>query len=329
MKHRIFMAAAAMLATLAAPHALSQAGAWPNKPIRLIAGFPPGTPPEVVARLLADKMAPALGQPIVVENRPGASGTIAATTLTQAPADGYTISIGVAASLAVAPHFLPSAKYDPITAFTPIGFVLRGPYLLTVRADLPVNNVKELVAYAKANPGKLNFGTPGIGSVHQLNFERLKQHQGIDIVHVPFQGTPPMINETVAGRTQVFMESGGAGVASLVKSGKLRWIGITHPKRSSLHPDVPTLAEQGLPGLESEFWWGFIGPAGMPREIVTRLNAELNKALASPDIRDRFRAEGVPDELHQATTPEEFGERIATEYRRWGPIIKAAGVKVE
>lgn len=324
-----WMLACVALYALAGPSSALAQGAYPVKPVRVVVGFPPGTPPEIFGRLIAEKLTASVGQPFVIENRPGAGGTIAATAITQAAPDGYTIMVGVAASLAVAPHFLPSARYDPRTAFTPIGLIQRGPYYYVVRSDLPVKSVSELIAYAKQNPGRLNFATPGIGTPHHLNLELLKMRHGLNIAHVPFQGSPPMVNETVAGRTQLFMDSGAATVVAQIKSGTLRMIGMTGAQRSSLQPAVATVGEQGLPEMESHFWWGLVGPAGLPREIVTRLNAELNKALASPDMRERFRAEGIPDELQRASTPDEFARTIAAEFERWGPIVKAAGVKVE
>lgn len=312
-----------------APALQAQPDAYPQKPVRIVVGFPPGTPPEIVGRMLAQKLSTAMGQTFYVENRPGAGGTIAATAVAQAAPDGYTLMVGVAASLAVAPHFLQSARYDPTKAFAPIGLIARGPYFFFARSALPVESLRDLVGYAKANPNKLNFATPGVGTPHHLYLELMRARYGVDLTHVPFQGSAQMMNETVAGATQVFMDSGSASFVAQVTSGKLRFIGMTGERRSSLLPAVPTVAEQGFPDLTGYFWWALVGPAGVPRDIVTRLNAELNKALASTDIRERLRAEGIPDELQRATTPQELGQIIAEEYRRWGPIVKAAGLKAQ
>jgi tripartite-type tricarboxylate transporter receptor subunit TctC len=302
---------------------------WPAKPVRLVIGFPPGTPPEVIGRMLADKFTAALGQAFVVENRPGAAGTIAANAVAQSAPDGYTLMVGVAANLAVAPHLLPSAAYNPGRAFEPIGFIQRGPYFIVVRSDLPVSSLQELIAYSKANPQKLNFATPGMGTVHHLTWELLMMRTGAALTHVPQQGGAQMVAETLGGRTHAFMENAASPVVANVRAGKLKLLATTAERRVSLFPEIATAAEQGVPGVEAYSWWGLVGPAGMPREIVQRMNAELNRALSSPDMVERLKGEGVPDDMRITSTPEEFGRWVSTEYERWGRVIKEAGVKLQ
>ena len=322
----------ALLGALAALCSVGQAAfaqAYPSKPVRVVIGFPPGTPPEVVGRMVSDKMAATMGQPFVVENRPGASGTISANLVAQAEPDGYTLMVGVAANLAVAPHLLPSAKYDPSKVFTPIGQIQRGPYFVFVRSDLPVNTVPELVAYAKANPGKLNFGTPGLATLHHLTWELLMQRTGTSLVHVPFQGGAQVVTEAMAGRIQTFMENASGAVMAQVRSGAFRAIGMTGAQRAAQLPNVPTTAEQNLAGIESYSWWGMVGPANLPRPIVTQLNTALNRALTAPDLAERLRGEGVPDNLRVTSTPEEFGAWVASEYERWGKVIREAKITIQ
>jgi len=303
-------------------------GAYPTKPVKVTIGFPPGTPPETVGRMIADRFTELFGQTFLIDNRPGATGTIAATAVSQAPPDGYTLMVGVAASLAVAPHLLQSARYDPTRSFVPIGLIQRGPYFFIVRNDLPISNLKELVAYGRDHPGKLNFATPGVGSVHHLTLELFMQKTGARFAHVPFQGGGPMVTETVAGRTDVFLEAASATVVEYVKAGKLKFIGTTGETRSEDFPAVATAREQGV-DLQSYSWWGLLAPAGTPAPIVASLNAALNKVLAEPAMVERLHNEGVPPQSRRALTPAQFAEFVADEYRRWGDVIRQAGVKVE
>ncbi|MFN0300357.1 MAG: Bug family tripartite tricarboxylate transporter substrate binding protein [Burkholderiales bacterium] len=307
----------------------AQTGPYPNKPVKLVVGFPPGTPPEVVGRLITERLAASLGQPFVIENRPGAAGTIAASAVAQAPADGYTLMLGVAAALAVAPHLLPSAKYDPRKDFAPIGLIQRGPYYVFVRNELPINSLQELIAYSKENPTQLNYASPGTGTVHHLTWELFMQRTGAKLLHVPFQGGAQMVMDTVAGRTQVFMDNASSAVMAHIKSGTLRMIGVTADRRSEQFPSIATGIEQGVPGFESYSWWGLVAPAGTPDAIVQRLNTEMAKALATPALVERLRAEGVPDDGRKTITPAQFGMWIASEFEGWGKVIKDANVKIQ
>jgi tripartite-type tricarboxylate transporter receptor subunit TctC len=300
---------------------------WPSKPVRMIVGFPPGALPDVLARMVADRMTGTLHQPVIVENRPGAAGTIAGNLVARSPADGYTLLVGVAANLAVAPHLMASAQYVPTKDFAPIGLIQRSPYFIVAAMDLPVANLKELLAYAKANPGKLNFVTPGVGTPHHLTWELMMLQTGVKMVHVPVQAAQ-MITETVTGRAHLFMDSATSVMVANVKSGKLKMIGMTGEKRMADHPDVATAREQGLEGIVSHAYNGLVAPAGTPAAIVKRLNSELNAVLARPEIIERLRAEGVPTEQGVGSTPEQFGALIGTEYARWGKVIKEARITI-
>lgn len=326
---RTLLAATIVATVLTTAPSAALAQAWPAKPIRVLIGFPPGTLPDTIARLLAEKMVPNLGQPMVIENRPGAAATIAANLAAQAPADGYTIMVGLAASMSVGPWLFPSAKYHPVKDFEPIGLIQRGPYYIAVRTDLPINSFQDLIAYGKARPGELNYASPGIGTQHHLTWELIQMQTGARFVHVPQSGTAQAITETLGGRTQVIMDGAGLQFAAQVKAGKLRMIAMTGTATQPAFPGVIPVAEQGMPGMQSHSWWGLVAPAGTPRDIINRLNAELNKALASPDIIERLSQEGSITTGKITTTPEEFGRWIAAEYERWGKVIKDAGIKLQ
>ena len=316
----------AALATLAAASpAISQD--WPSKPIRLIVGFPPGALPDVLGRMVAERMTVGLKQAVIVENRPGAAGTIAGNFVARSPNDGYTLLGGVAANLAVAPHLMSSAQYVPTKDFAPIGLIQRSPYFIVAAADVPVQNLKELVAYAKSNPDKLNFITPGVGTPHHLTWELIMLQTGVKMVHVPGQAAQ-MISETITGRTQLFMDSATSTMVSNVKSGKLKMIGMTGDKRMADHSAVATAREQGLEGIVSHAYNGLVAPAGTPASVIQRLNSELNLVLVRPEILERLRMEGVPTEQGVASTPEHFGALIASEYTRWGKVIKDARITI-
>ncbi len=322
-------AAAAMATMMAAGSGAAMAQAWPAKPVRIVHGFPPGSAPDTVIRMIAEKFTPAMGQTFLIENRTGAAGTIAGTAVAQSAPDGYTLMLGVAANVTVAPHLLPSAKYNPTTDFAAIGLIQRSPYYIAVRTDVPINSFRELIATAKAKPGALNYASIGIGSQHHLTWEVMEARLGFKVTHIPLSGTAQAVAETLGGRTELIIDSAGTAFASQARAGKLRMLATTSAKPLPLFPDVMPVADQGLPGFESLAWWGLLAPAGTPAPIITRLNGELNKAVASADIADRLRQEGALTNDTIGNTPADFTRWIATEYERWGRVIKETGIKVQ
>ncbi|MGD9943352.1 MAG: Bug family tripartite tricarboxylate transporter substrate binding protein [Burkholderiaceae bacterium] len=319
--------AGVLAASTRLPALAADASGWPARTIRLVIGFPPGTLPDVMGRVVAEKMARGLGQSIIVDNKSGAAGSLAASEVARAAPDGYTIMVGVASNLAVAPYVMRSANYDPAKSFAAIGIIQRSPYFIVARPDLPVSNLRELLAYARSQPGKLNYATPGVATLHHLTWELLSQRAGISMTHVPMQG-PQMITEMLGGRVDLFMDSATSIVTSNVKSGKFKFIAMTGSTRMAALPDVPTAGEQGVTGVESHAFNGMLAPAGTPREILLRLNAELNKALTAPDTMERLKAEGVPVEQGVTSTPEGFASLVASEYVRWGRVIKDANISM-
>ena len=296
---------------------------YPSKPLKVLFGFPPGGPPDTVLRRIATIVEKQVGQPVVVENRPGASGTIAATAVAHAPADGYTLMFGVAANLAVAPATMKSLGYDPATAFSPIIEISRGPYLWLVRSDAPAGNMQEFIAWTKKNPGKLNYGSPGPGTVHHLATEMLRQAAGIEMAHVSYRSA--LYVPLLAGEIHAMFDS-MPGPLPYLQAGRIRALGVTGRRRLAALPDVLTLTEQGLPTLDVNSWWGFVGPAGMPAAIVARLNFEITRALADADLKDAFAKWGIEP---TPGTPEAFGAYIRQEVVRWKETVGSSGLKLE
>src|SRR5262245_23517641 len=311
--------AVGLLATREAP-----AQTYPNRPIRMIVPFPPGGPIDVMARLVADRMAPPLGQHIVIENRPGAGAAIGSKAAAGAEPDGYTLLFGSSGSLAVTPALYKNAGYDPVTSFAPIAAVSEGTLVLAVTPSLPVKNVADLVAYAKANPGKLNYGS-GLGTPPHIAWGMFKLQTGTDILYVPYQGAAPAITDLIAGRTHMIIDAPGV-LLGHVREGKLRALAVTSPKRSAEFPDLPTMAESGYPEFLMTFWTGVVAPAGTPANIVSKLNAAINDGLRSPQMKERlaqFQVEPQPG------SPQDFGTFIASEAKKWASVIQAAGIKLE
>jgi len=301
----------------------------PSRPVRILVGFTPGTPPETIARILAERMQKTTGIAMFIENRPGAAGTIAADLLTKAPPDGHTLMLGVAASLAVAPHLLESARYDPNKAFSPIGIIQRSPYYITLDARLGVRNLRDLAEYARRNPDKLSFGVPGIGTPHHLTLELLMSKTGIKVIPVPFPGMPPIVVELLAGRLSGVVEANIPSVSEQVRQGRLAHVALTDSKRSLAHPDVPTTVEQGFDALTMYSWWGLLGPAGMSAATVKRFNDALNEALSSAEVKQRMKNEGFDEDAQRSSTPTEFADWIRVEHQKAGEIIRAAGIKMQ
>ena len=312
-----------VLAALAGTAATCWSQGYPARPVRILHGFQAGGPPDIVLRQVAGKLEKSLGQPVLVENRSGASGTIAAAAVARAEADGYLLLFGVAANLAVAPAMMKSVAYDPVASFTPIVEVARGPYLWLVRSDAPARNMAEFVAWARSQPGKLNYGSPGIGSVHHLGTESLKQAAAIDLVHVPYTGG--LYTALLGGQIDAMFESMPGPLPHLA-SGKVRALAVTGPARLPTLPDVPTLGEQGIAGLELHSWWGLVGPAGLPAGVVSRLNLAVREALAEPDLKAALDKMAI---VPSPGTPAAFGAYIAQEAGRWKNAVAQAGLKPE
>jgi len=300
-----------------------------SRPIRILVGFQPGTPPEVVARILAESMSRSTGFKFIVENRAGAGGTVAAEYVARAAPDGHTLMLGVAASLAVAPHLLGSVKYSPVNDFTAIGFVQRSPYFLTVNAGVPIRSIRDLVEANRASPGSVSIAIPGLGTPHHLALELLMARTGTRFTVVPFPGSLPLVTETVSGRVTGCLDAAFPLVIDYVKQGKLRQIAITDSERSPRFPDVATTVEQGFPDLMLYSWWGMTGPAGLPAPIVSYLNRTLNQALASAEVKSRMTSEGFDERAQRSSTAEEFAAWIRTEYAQAGRIVRDAGIKLQ
>jgi tripartite-type tricarboxylate transporter receptor subunit TctC len=313
-----------LIASLTALCALTAAAAFPDKPITVLVGFPPGSAPDVAARSITQKLGERLGQQVIVENRAGAAGTIAATALSRAPADGYTLMFGSSSTLSVAPSLYKNLQYDPVK-LTPVVQAVRGAFILTVRSGLPVQNVKELIAYAKERPGKLSYGSSGNGSLHHLCMEMLKSSADIDIIHVPFKGSPPNWLALNSGEVDMICDSMPNPTPTL-QAGRGRAIAVSGDERISVLPKVPTFKEQGLPAVDIVFWYGFVAPPATPANIVNTLNREITAVLREPEIVNAQKAQSI-DVV--PGTPEDFGKLIAGEVRKWPAVIQKAGVKID
>jgi tripartite-type tricarboxylate transporter receptor subunit TctC len=300
------------------------AQSYPNRPIHLVVGFPPGGINDIVARIVGQKMSEGLGQPVIVENRGGAGGTIGADWVSKATSDGYTLLLGSVSNLAMAPSLYASLPYDPTKDFTPVGLVAAAPNIMVVNPDFPVRSVKDLIELAKQKPGTIDYASAGIGTSNHLTVELLKVMADIDIVHVPFRGDGPAIAAVLAG--QVPMQFPTLPVAlPYIKSGKLRAVAVSSATRSPLLPEVPTVADSGgLPEFAVSIWVGIVAPPGTPKEIVDRLNAEIRKAVTLPDIREHLAALGADP---ASDTPEQFSAYIAAETAQWLKVARAAKIK--
>jgi tripartite-type tricarboxylate transporter receptor subunit TctC len=301
------------------------ASTYPDRPVRLIVTYPAGGPADMAARTLAQKLAEAWGQQVVVDNRAGAGGVIGTELAAKSAPDGYTLLHGTAAGLIINPLLMKKLPYDTLRDFTPVSMVVIVPQLLVLHPAVQVNSLKELIALAKAKPGQLNYASVGAGSPNHLGMELLKSMSGIDMVHVPYKGASPAVADLIAGQVQL-MFNGMSSVLPLIASGKLKAIAIGSAKRSAAAPDVPTVAEAGLPGFEFTAWNGNFAPAGTPRAIVLKLNGDIRKALAAPDVVQRLSSLGSEP---AGSSPEEFAGYIKQDFARWSAVVKAAGIKAE
>ena len=322
---RCTVAVLAAFVALTALVQLAAAQTFPSKPVKLVVPFPPGGPLDAVGRAIADKLMQTWGQPVVVENKPGAGGNIGADLVAKSPADGYTVVMGALSTHAVNPSLYPTMPYDAVRDFAPITLVAITPNVLVVNPSLPVHSVKELIAYAKANPGKLSFGSGSNGSAGHLAGELFKVDTGVDMIHVPYKGGAPAMQALLAGDTQLMFDN-LANAMPQVKAGKLRALAVTTAQRSKLAPELPTMAEAGVPGFDISTWFGLLAPAGTPPAVIAKWNADVTKILDSPDMRERLNAQGAEA---QPTSPQQFGAFIAAELAKYARIVKASGAKVD
>ena len=308
-------------ATLATSFATAQT--YPTKPVRIVVGFVPGGGSDFIARLAAQKLIEALGRPVVVENRPGAGAAIATELVAKSPADGYTLLLASAGPFGIIPAMSAKVPYDALKDFDPITQVVAMPFVTTVHPSLPVKNMKELIALARARPGQLNFGSPGHGSTNHLSGEMLKMMAKIDIVHVPYKGVAAAVTDVVAGQIQI-LSGDMTTLLPHVQSGKLRAIAVTSIKRSSRVPNIPTIVESGVPGYDASGWFGVVAPANTPRAVIERLNAEIVKGITTQESRERLGALGG-DVI--ASSPAEFAAFIKADHAKWARLVNAVGMK--
>jgi tripartite-type tricarboxylate transporter receptor subunit TctC len=297
--------------------------AYPVRPIRLVVGFPPGGGVDTTARAVAPKLAERLGQQIVIDNRPGATGNVAAELVAKSPPDGYTVSIGSIAPLAVNPSLYVNSPVDPLRDFAPITRIGDSTNVLVVHPSLAAASVKELVALAQAKPGTLNGGSSGIAGAGHLALELFNVLARTKITHVPYKGGGPAMVDLLGGNIHLIFAT-TASAAAHMKSGRIRALAVTTKNRSALMPDLPTVAEAGLPGFEANNWYGFVAPAKTPRNIVLRLNKEATAALSLPEVKEMLFRDGVEV---APTTPEEFGAYMRAEHAKWAKVIRTAGIK--
>ena len=316
------------LSLLLAPYALRlgvvAAADYPSRPIRIIVPYPPGGSTDPTGRAFGTWLSEALGQPVVVDNRPGAGSTIGHGIAAKATPDGYTLLLGTSGGLATSPALGAKLSYDPVKDFAPIGLGVYAPFLLALHPGLPAANLKEFIALSRAQPKRISFASPGVGTPNHLGAELLKSLSGFQFVHVPYKGGGPAIIDMIAGRAQAIF-GGVPYVGPHVKAGRLKVIAIGHPTRISTWPDIPAIAET-VPGFTNTTWYGLLGPAGTPKVAINRINAEMKKAVANADFVKQLDAIGL---LAASSTPAEFHEMIKSELARWTKVIKEAGITVD
>ena len=313
---------AAALSLLGAGGAAAQN--YPTKPLRVIVPFPPGGATDITGRFMAQKLGEAFGQQTIVDNRPGANGTLGLDLCAKAPPDGHTLVIGQAGNLAISPN-LTKTPYDPLRDFSPITLLISSPHVIAVHPSLPVKTLKDLVALARSKPGQLNYASTGSGSAGHLGVELLKKVTKMNVVHVPYKGAVPGFTDLVAGHVSMMFTS-VLSTQSFAKAGRVRMLAVGSAQRSPSAPEVPTIAESGYPGFEVTTWWGLLGPAGMPKEIVAKLNSESVRIMASPEARERIGALGAD---LMTTTPDQFAARIKAENATWAQVIRESGARVD
>jgi tripartite-type tricarboxylate transporter receptor subunit TctC len=299
---------------------------YPQRAIRLIVPYPPGSGTDIVARVLGQRMSESWGQPVVVENRPGAGAIVGVDAVAKAAPDGYTIGIADTGPLAINPALYPKLPYEPVRDLAPVIEVAKLPFMLVAHPSLGVSSLGELIAAAKRRPGEINYASVGNGSAVHLATELLKKMAGIDLVHIPYKGSAPALNDVFAGTTPVMFVNLLSGLPH-VKSGRVRALAVGTPKRLAALPGVPTISEAGVPGYEFQAWFGIIAPAATAREIVERLNQEIGRALAATPVRERLLGEGGMEPV--GGTPEQFAALIAAEKEKWGRLVRETGARVD
>lgn len=317
---RLTLAAAAL-----ALFSTSFAQNYPTRPVRMMVPFPAGGGSDTMGRIVGAKLSERLGQQIVVENRPGAAGSIGADIAARAPADGYSILLGSTSELVQYPNVNPKIPYDPLRDFAPISLVGTIPMVLVVHPSLPVKNARDLVALAKSRPGEINFGSAGQGATTHLAVELFIQLTGVKMTHVPYKGSPQAVADLVAGNVQLGIPTMPAALP-FIKAGRVKVLGVTTAKRASNLPDVPTLSEAGVKGYEAALWTGILAPAGTPAPIINRLNAEIAKVLELKDVQDALARQGAEA---QPSSPAEFAAFLKRDYAKWARVVKEGGIRIQ
>jgi tripartite-type tricarboxylate transporter receptor subunit TctC len=323
---RISLAALSLMATsLGCLPVTALAEAYPSKPIHIVAPFPPGGPADILSRTIGNKLSQSWGQPVVIDNRPGAGGNIGADAVAKSPPDGYTLLMGFVGTHAINPSLYTKMPYDNVKDFEPVARVALVTILLVVNPSVPANSLKELIALAKSKPGQLTFGSPGHGTPQHLAGEMFNTMAGVKTLHVPYKGAVPALSDLLGGQLSMIFSSMPPALP-LVKAGKLRALGVTSTTRSPAAPESPTLAESGLPGYVVSNWYGILAPRGTPKEIVSKLNAEIVRILNMPDVKESLAVQGAEP---FTSTPEQFADYIKEETEKWAKIVKYSGVQLE
>ena len=316
---------AAAVVACAASAGGAHAQSYPSKPVRWIVPFPPGGGTDAISRTLAQKLSEAWGQQVIADNRPGSGVTIGLAAVAKLPADGYNIVLGQLANVAIAPALYPKLPYDPVKDFTPVTLALTSPLILVVHPSVPAKTVKDLIALARAKPDAITFGSPGNGTTGHLGTEIIKTAGKVKMVHIPYKGAVPAFTGLLGGEVAVYMSSIQPALPML-NAGRVRALGVTSAKRMPTLPDVPTISESGLPGYEVTNWYGVMAPAGVPKDILAKLHADVVKVMKAPDVQQRFAAEGGDA---TPNTPEQFAAFIRDEIAKWAKAVKASGAKVD
>ena len=322
---RYCAAALLCVATIHGPQVEAAGPAYPARPIRMVVPFPPGGATDLLARVLAQRLGESLGQQVVVDNRPGAGGTLGSRLMLDAQPDGYTILMGTTSTHAIGPHLYAKPPYDPARDFAAITLVSSTPTVLLIGAALPPTSVKELIAYAKSKPGVLNYGSSGIGTQFHLSGELLKLLTGINIVHIPYKGTALVYPDMFSGQIALLFDTPSVALP-FIKAGRVRALGVTSAQRAAVLPEVPTIVEAGVPGYNAELWFCLVGPAKLPAEIAARIAAETAKIVKLPDVKERLDQQGMEA---VANSPAQLQKFIAAQNEQWAKVVRNAGVKAE